>query len=129
MAISRFFVVLTGLVFLVYGLGFIVVPALLSQWVVGAVPEPGAPMTDVRATYGGLSVAVGVMLLLLSRSALRLGLVTVLLLMVCMAAGRAYGLSVDAGTNTFMIVYLILEAAAAAVAGMLLLADKGANAE
>ncbi len=78
-------------------------------------------MTDMRATYGGMSLAVGVMLLLLAQSDVRLGLVSVLLLMVCMAAGRSYGLYVDAHANTVMYVYLLLEAVAAMLAVMLLL--------
>jgi uncharacterized protein YjeT (DUF2065 family) len=120
MSLSKSLVALTALVFLLYGLGFVLAPELLSQFVVDAVPAAGSAMTDMRATYGGMSVAVGVMLLLLARSDVRLGLVAVLLLMVCMAAGRGYGLYVDAQANTLMYVYLLLEAVAAMAAVLLL---------
>jgi len=118
MSLSKSLVALTALVFLLYGLGFVLAPELLSQFVVDAVPASGSAMTDMRATYGGMSVAV--MLLLLARSDVRLGLVAVLLLMVCMAAGRGYGLYVDGAGNTFMYVYLLLEAMAAMAAVLLL---------
>ncbi len=96
-------------------------PGPLALLVMDVVPATGSAMTDMRATYGGMSLAVGVMLLLLAQSDVRLGLVSVLLLMVCMAAGRSYGLYVDAHANTVMYVYLLLEAVAAMLAVMLLL--------
>jgi len=120
MSASRSLVLLTGLIFFVYGVGFIVAPAFLSQLVLDAVPGSRPAITDMRATYGGLSVAVGAMLFLLSRSDVRFGLLAVLLLMVCMAAGRGYGLYVDGEGSTIMYVYLFLEALVAMLAAMLL---------
>ena len=74
----------------------------------------------MRATYGGMSIAVGVLLLLLSRSDPRPGLVGVLVAMLCMAVTRTWGILIDGAGNNFMYVYLVLELVVALTAGALI---------
>ncbi|NKF22836.1 DUF4345 family protein [Solimonas sp. C16B3] len=76
----------------------------------------------MRATYGGLSVAVGALLWALAAhpSSRRAGLLGVLLLLLGMAGGRAVGLICDGPANAVMIAYLLLELSGAALAAWLL---------
>ena len=121
MTMQRLLVRLTALIFVLYGVGFIVAPALLSQYVTGAVPTSASGLIDMRATYGGMSLAIGLLLLHLSRqSTPRTGLLGVLLLMLGMAGGRVCGMLVDGAANPVMQVYLALEIIAALAAAALL---------
>jgi thiamine transporter ThiT len=66
----------------------------------------------MRATYdGGMSVAVGVLLFVLSskRGSIENGLLGVIILMLCMASGRIYGIAVDGSANILMYIYLAIE--------------------
>ncbi len=116
---SKLIVVLSAILFVAYGFGFALAPGYVSQAVTGSMPSSASGLIDMRATYGGMSIAVGVLLLLLSRSDLRQGLIGVLLLMLCMAVARAYGILTDGTANTLMYAYLVLEVAIAFTAGVL----------
>jgi hypothetical protein len=65
----------------------------------------------MRATYGGMSVAVGLLLFVLSskRGSIENGLLGVIILMLCMARGRIYGIAVDGSLNILMYTYLAIE--------------------
>ncbi len=117
---NKLIVIITAAVFAIFGLAFIALPELLSQTITGAVPTTTSGLIDMRATYGGMSLAVGLLLFLLSRSDVRLGLVAVLLLMLSMAGGRTYGILADGAPNIMMVLFLALELAVATVAGVLL---------
>ena len=121
MNVSKFIVVLTAIVFLLYGVGFSVIPELLSHFVTGSSPTSPSGVIDMRSTYGGMSIAVGILLFLLSRSHLNLGLTATLILMVSMAVTRTYGLLIDGPANSLMFVYLALEISVASAAGVLML--------
>ena len=111
MAIQSVIVRITAAVFTFYGMGFVVAPELLSQYVTGAIPASASGLIDMRATYGGMSVAVGVLLFVLSskRASIENGLLGVIILMLCMASGRIYGIAVDGAANVLMYVYLAIE--------------------
>ncbi len=51
---------ITVAVFMFYGTGFVLSPELLSQFVTGTIPASASGLIDMRATYGGISVAVGI---------------------------------------------------------------------
>ena len=106
-------------VFVAYGIAFIFLPGLFSQYVTGAAPASASGMIDMRATYGGMSVAVGALLFSLGADPnhLRKGLLGVILIMLGMAIGRLYGMIADGSPNQVMYIYLFLEVAMAAVAG------------
>ncbi len=113
---------LTAAVFALYGLAFVLAPAALARWITGSAPTASPGMIDLRATYGGMSVAVGILLFRLASrpSTVPLGLVGVVLLMLGMAAGGLYGMLVDGSPSTLMLVCLGLELAVAALAIRLL---------
>lgn len=122
MGIQGVLVRVTAAVFALYGLGFVLMPARLSRLTTGTVPDSAAAWIDLRATYGGLSLAVGAILWLLASkpSTLRDGLWAVLLLMLGMAGGRLYGIVMDGSPNTVMWIYLGFELVAVALAAFLL---------
>jgi len=122
MSIETMVVRLNALVFLLYGLAFSVFPEALSRLVVGTAPGTVSGVMDMRATYGGMSVAVGILLLVLAsgRKTVRQGLVAVMLLMLSMAAGRLLGMVMDGTGNALMSAYLALEIAMAALVSWLL---------
>ncbi|MEJ2456322.1 MAG: DUF4345 domain-containing protein [Candidatus Thiodiazotropha sp.] len=111
MTIQAVIVRATAAVFTVYGLGFVIAPELLSQYVTGASPTSASGLIDMRATYGGMSVAVGGLLIVLStkRGSIENGLLGVIILMICMASGRIYGIVVDESANILMYIYLAIE--------------------
>lgn len=121
MSLATIIIRLSATVFAVYGLGFIVAPEGLAVFVTGSAPAPGPALTDLRATYGGMSLAVGIILFLLASDTgnTRPGLLAVMLLMLGMAAGRSYGILVDGDANLMMYLYLGLEVAVAAISGWL----------
>ena len=122
MGISAWVIRAVAVVFAVYGLAFVAAPAPLSQFVTGAAPATASGLIDMRATYGGMSVAVGALLWVSASrpSSRRIGLLGVLLLLLGMAGGRAVGLICDGPANAMMVAYLLLELAGAALAAWLL---------
>ncbi|GAA5317566.1 MAG: hypothetical protein AseanaTS_27710 [Candidatus Pelagadaptatus aseana] len=108
---SKLIVLGTAAIFVVYGLFFIALPVETLHLVVDGTVTSSSGITDVRATYGGMTIAVGIILFMLGRDpqTLRLGLMSVLLLMLGMATGRTLGMVVDGHPNLFMYIYLGLE--------------------
>ncbi len=119
----------TATIFAVYGLAFVLAPTTLALLVTEASPANSAALTDMRATYGGMSVAVGMLLFILAAEPkfFRLGLSAVLLLMLGMAGGRAVGIFLDGPTTQIMWVYLALEIIVATIASLLLLRSRKAE--
>lgn len=118
MPLSVAIVRITAAVFTLYGVGFIVAPELLSLNVTGTVPVTPSGVIDMRATYGGMSVAVGVLLFVLasSREHVESGLIGVALLMSGMAGGRAYGIVVESSADVMMYIYLGFEVTVTVIA-------------
>ncbi len=114
---------LNAAVFALYGLCFLLAPVWMSQWLTGAAPGTPSGLIDMRATYGGMSLAFGLVLLLLaSRQDLaNIGLGAVLVMMLGMAGGRVLGMVLDGAANALMYGYLVLELGMAALAGLLIL--------
>jgi hypothetical protein len=126
---SKLLIVVTAFIFLVYGALFILFPIKLLDLVANGAVTSASGVIDMRATYGGMSFGVGSILLLLAKSAetIKLGLVSVFLLMVCMASGRVVGICVDQNANVMMYVYLTLEVVVAVLSALLLYAQSKRN--
>lgn len=117
MSLQLVIVRLTAAVFALYGAAFIVAPEVSSHAVTGTIPATAPGLIDMRATYGGMSVAVGVLLFLLaSRDTVKQGMLGVILLMLGMAGGRLYGIVVDGAAGGMMYLYLALEVSVAGIA-------------
>lgn len=112
------FVVAFALVFIFYGLGFIVFPISLFEHLTGFALINGPASIDVRATYGGLSVAMGFMIFWVYKqpNGLRYALGFIVVAMLMMAFGRLVGFVVDGNPNSMMQIYLLMELGSAMLA-------------
>lgn len=112
---------ITGAIFLIYGLGFVFIPETLALLIIDtAPPSNSSAMIDMRATYGGLSIGVGVTLLTLASNTEyhRVGTLAVFALMLGMAVSRGYGMLMDDHANIPMWIYLAIEIIVAAWAAL-----------
>ncbi len=99
------------LFFIVYGLGFTLLPQSLAILITNAAPQSSSGLIDMRATYGGMSIAVGLIfgLMLREPTTVRLGVISIILMMAGMAGGRLIGIVIDGNPNWVMYLYLGLE--------------------
>lgn len=126
MKIEKILVLLTAVFFLVYGALFVLFPSALSGTVTGAAPVTTSGLIDMRATYGGMSIAVSVILMLLVRNdaTVRTGLLGMIIVLMGMALARLFGIIVDGSPNELMYVYLVAELAPSLFALVLYLRNK-----
>ena len=124
MAFARLIVYLNAVVFALYGLVFIFVPEFMASFVTDGRPSTASGVIDMRATYGGMSLAVGLLLFHFAGRTehVAVGLILVVVMMLCMAGGRVVGIVLDGSANTLMFVYLALEVV---VAGLAMAATRG----
>jgi len=108
---AKLLVWVTALFFIFYGIAFIFLPSEMAVLVTGDSPRTASGIIDMRATYGGMSASVGIiLLLLLSRPEnLRLALVCIAIVLLAMAAGRTWGMFKDGSPSVVMYLYLTAE--------------------
>jgi len=117
MHIQRVILFLAAAFFVVYGIAFSLFPADMALLVTGSEPATVSGAIDFRATYGGMTVAVGVALLYLdSIRQYRAGLAMVIIVLMAMALTRTIGLFAEGAGNVLMYVYLVLELLGSALA-------------
>ena len=108
---------LAALFFLLYGLAFSIAPNAMSELVTGSTLTGVSALVDFRATYGGMTIAVGTTILYLYRTdQIRLSLYFVIVVLMAMATTRTIGFVIDGATNSLMYVYLTLELAGSLLA-------------
>jgi len=96
--------------FVAYGLLFLVSPFGWFYIVTKDELDTATGLIDVRSTYGGMTIAVGVFIGFLYRRNLRLqSMLLIGLILSCMAASRLLGMVLDGPGNGLMDVYLVLE--------------------
>ena len=102
---------INALVFIAYGLGFVFFPETLGLLVTGSAPSTSSGVIDMRATYGGMTVGLGVLFGLSARDprTVRLGVWGIIVVMIGMASGRLFGMIQDGTPNSIMYIYLALE--------------------
>ena len=107
---GRIVLVLSALAWLGFGAVYVFAPQLLTDPTGFGRLAPEA-LTDLRATYGGLQLAVGVFLLWSSTCAerYRTGLLLNAIAFGCVAGSRAIGLLIDGEPAGGMILTLIIE--------------------
>lgn len=93
---------------------FALAPDTFADLVTGAVPATPSASIDMRATYGGVALGLGVFYWLAARRAewVRMGVLASLLVIAGIAAARAVGIVADGQPNTFMLLFLVLEVVA-----------------
>jgi|TARA_B110001469_G_scaffold13054_1_gene13217 hypothetical protein len=123
---ARYCVLVTAWGFFIYGLLFIVFPQEALQMLVQGKVSTRSELIDLRATYGGMMIGLGLLLFILANnvSTIKVGLLAVFILMLCMALGRIVGIVIDGEPNQLMYIYLALELLACALSWLLLRAAK-----
>ena len=117
MVYARIVLILTGLIYLAFGIFFLVAPeqaaTIVSYWLGG----PTA-FTEARAFYGGLEIGLAAFLTVCAgvRRFVPVGLLAVLLLCGGTAAARLVGMVVDESRSTVVLVSLATELVVAALA-------------
>ena len=122
MTLAQWIIRLNALFFSLYGLLFFFVPETLLFWVTGSVANTTSAMIDTRATYGGMSLAIGLLLFYFSMKLVyeKLGLVFVILIMGNMAFGRSLGILLDGNPNPVMWLFLVGELVTLIISAVLL---------
>ena len=115
---SRLLVFVTGLFFGLYGFAFSIFPVEMSFFVTDGSPGTPSGIIDLRASYGGMSVATGLILLICACKPgfLIPGLSIIAILLSAMAGTRLLGMLLDGAPNRIMYLYLVAEIIVAALA-------------
>lgn len=110
--IARIGLLLVALVFVSMGVLFLVAPVRWAAAVEIALPTAMA-RTDMRATYGGFDLAVGVFLALCARrdAWLRVGVVAMGLVAAGFGFGRLTGILIEGTASPLMATFAIIETA------------------
>jgi hypothetical protein len=118
---------LNAMLFIAYGLGFALIPETLGQLLVGDAPDTTSAVIDMRATYGGMTIGLGIVFALLAarEEFVSVGLKGVIAVMALMAGTRLLGIVVDGQHNSVMTLYLIAEVLMALVATWALRKEPG----
>ena len=113
---------LASVVFAVFGFAFSLFPDQLFFASVGQQLGNASAVTDVRATYGGMSIGVGLAFYLLARNPayVRVGLAALCVIMLCMAIARGLGMVLDGEPSSLMHTYLGLELLVALISAFML---------
>ena len=110
MSLSSCVILFAAVFFLLYGLAFSIDPAAMAMLVTGVAPQGESALVDFRATYGGMTMAVGAILYYLnSIKQFRPALVFVIFVLGGMAITRSIGMAVEGPGNLFMTLFLVLE--------------------
>lgn len=109
MKFSQALVLVNGILFIGFGLGFVIAPVYFSTLFTGAHFATPSAIIDVRATYGGMALGLGIWLVVCARQHVRLGLLGSLAVLVSIVTGRLVGIVLDGGANVFMYVFLVAE--------------------
>jgi hypothetical protein len=110
LAFGRILLWIAGVMFMVFGLAYLLAPAGLVEPAGLSLPTPSA-LSDVRATYGGVQLGFGGFLAWAALAAQRVpaGLLALALVEMGVALCRAIGVVVDGSLNRFHVVALSIE--------------------
>ena len=101
---------INAILFMLFGIGFVLAPSPLAQWITNSAPGTSSGMIDLRATYGGLALGIGVFwAICASNGSERNGLLSTILVLSVVALGRIIGILLDGTPNTFILLLLTAE--------------------
>lgn len=94
--------------FVVFGVCFIVAPEFFASVITGALPGTPSAFIDMRATYGGMGLGIGLLFGFCARqsSTVQVGLIAALLVLGSTATARLVGFLADGSPNVFMFLLL-----------------------
>ncbi len=102
---------INSILFVAFGAGFILVPDTLSLLITHSSPGTSSAVIDMRATYGGMALGIGLFFGLCAyrQTNILLGLIAALLVMTSVAGGRLFGIVMNGAPNLFMLILLAAE--------------------
>ena len=102
---------LNALMFIAFGVGFIFAPVAVTPLFLGVAAPAGDLLVDMRATYGGLSLAAGLFMAFctLCRPHLYLGLMLALLISAALFVARGIAILAEPSVGQPMYQSLALE--------------------
>ena len=117
MNLQSFVIYFAAAFFFLYGLAFTCYPEGMAYLITESEPRGISALVDFRATYGGMTAAVGVTFLYLhSIKQTRPSLVIIIFVLTGMATARTFGLLIEGEGNFVMYAYLLLELVGSALA-------------
>jgi len=104
--------------FVAYGVMFVFWPVGSFATIFGAEPGTAAGLVEVKATCGGMAIALGAVLVMTSlrEETMLLGAKMIFAIMMIVAVLRAYGMLTAGGASSLVIGYFIFELMVAALA-------------
>jgi len=107
---ARIVLFLYGLMFLGFGLAFLLSPLSMASMTAFQLLSPAA-VTELRAFYGGLEIGLGAYLLagMLSRDWMAPALQALVAVSGGIACGRIFGMLVDDSASPHVLLYLAVE--------------------
>lgn len=117
---------LNALMYIAFGLGFIFAPATVTPMFLGVAAPAGDLLVDMRATYGGLSLAIGLFMAycLYRREHLYQGVLVSFLVYIALLAARGIAIAAEASVGQPMYQSLIFELVLAVLFGWLFFSGK-----
>ncbi len=102
---------LNSVLFVVFGACFIAAPGLLANVITGAAPGTSSALIDMRATYGGMGLGIGLFFGFCARrpTTVQVGLFASLFVLGTTAIARLVGFAVDGSPNVFMFLLVSAE--------------------
>lgn len=98
-----------GLFTAIFGLSFIFAPHMFFEMYTGGNLSTSSAAIDVRSTYGGFSLGIGLFLLYCSQNNVRNGLIMSLLALLGIIPSRLLGYTLDGSPTDYMHIFLGLE--------------------
>ena len=110
MLVAKYYLIGIGVLTLIFGLAYLLAPATLTEPAGFGSLSPSAT-TDVRATYGGFQIGIGVFLVWAAQveQRYRAALLLVLFSIGSVLASRVVGLAIDGELNAFHQMGLVFE--------------------
>ena len=117
MKFAKAFITISGLIFVLYGIYLIFNPHQLVEIANFSISGDTA-LTEIRAMYGGLQLAVGLFMLICCRQGSLVSpcLLFMSLAFFCLAATRTLGLLIDPADNGYNLSATIYESLSAVIA-------------
>ena len=100
-----------AVLFTVFGICFVVAPEFFAYELTGSKPGTSSALIDMRATYGGMGLGIGLVFWFLARQRETVvpALVATLLVLGATAMARAIGFIADGAPNAFMLWLFVAE--------------------
>jgi hypothetical protein len=94
-----------AVLFVVFGICFVVAPEFFAYELTGSEPWTSSALIDMRATYGGMGLGIGLVFWFLARQreTVIAGLVGSFLVLGATAIARGIGFFADGAPNAFML--------------------------